>query len=208
MFIIHGKQTARIKKHTDNHQVCQSCKSLDLDVKVYRDYYHLFFIPIFPVGIKSVEIKCKNCGEPMRLETVKKHYEGITKTPFYLFTWLILFAGLCIVLLYANLNNQREKAKLVGDPKVGDVYTIKKDEHDSITYYFLLLVRVNDNLVVAYHSNLEYYRFVSRLHEDDYFVKGDELFLTKNELKQMLERGEINSVSREYGTYKGFHRAK
>ncbi len=81
MFIIHGKQTARIKKYTDNHQVCQNCKSLDLEVKVYRDYYQLFFIPIFPVGIKSVVIKCNNCREPMRLEAVKKHYEEVTKTP-------------------------------------------------------------------------------------------------------------------------------
>lgn len=208
MFVIYGRQTARIKKYTDNKLACQSCKKFDLDIKVHRDYYHLFFIPVFPVGDKTLKIRCNNCGEPMRLETIQKHYEGISKTPFYLFTFPILFAGLIIILVNANLNTQKEKALFVDNPKVGDVYRIRKDENNKTTYYFLKLIRIRGDTVVAYHNNLEYNAFISKLNEDDFFVKDEELYFLKLELKQMLEKMEINSVDRNYGDYEGFNRIK
>jgi len=208
MFVIYGRRTARIKKYTDNHQACQSCKSFDFDIKVYRDYYHLFFIPVFPVGDKTVKIRCNSCDEPMRLEAIQKHYEGIARTPFYLFTFPILFAGLIMIFIIGNLNTQKEKAKLVDNPKVGDVYKIRKDEDNSTIYYFLRIVSINGDTVIAYHNNLEYHGFVSRLNNDDYFVKTEELFFTKSELKQMLDKMEINSVDRDYGDYEGFNRIK
>ncbi len=208
MFLIYGRRTARIKKHTDNQQACQSCKIFDLDVKVYRDYYHLFFIPVFPVGDKVVKIRCNNCGEPSRLETTQRHYESISKTPFYLFMFPILFAGLIIILVNANLNTQKEKALFVDNPEVGDVYRIRKDENNKTTYYFLRLVRISGDTIVAYHNNLEYGGFISKLNDDDFFVKDEELYFLKPELKQMLEKGEINSVDRDYGDYEGFNRIK
>lgn len=208
MFVIYGRRTARIKKYTDNQQACQNCKTFDLDVKVYRDYYHLFFIPVFPVGDKSVKIRCNNCGEPMRLETIQKHYESVSKTPFYLFTFPILFAGLIIILVNTNLNTQKEKALFVDNPKVGDVYRIRNDENNKTIYYFLRLVRISGDTIVAYHNNLEYGGFISKLNDDDFFVKDEELYFLKPELKQMLEKMEINSVDRNYGDYEGFNRIK
>ena len=208
MFVIYGRRTARIKKYTDNQQACQSCKAFDLDIKVYRDYYHLFFIPVFPAGDKTVKIRCNNCGEPMRLKTIQRHYESISKTPFYLFTFPILFAGLIIILVNANLNAQKEKALFVDNPNVGDVYRIRKDENNKTTYYFLRLVRISGDTVVAYHNNLEYSGFISKLNDDDFFVKDEELYFLKPELKQMLEKMEINSVDRNYGDYEGFNRIK
>jgi zinc-ribbon family len=208
MFIIYGRRKARIKKYTDNQQACQSCKTFNLDIKVYRDYYHLFFIPIFPVGDKTVKIRCNNCGEPMRLETIQKHYESISKTPFYLYTFPILFAGLIIFLVNANLNTQKEKVLFVDNPKVGDVYRIRKDVNNKTTYYFLRLVRISGDTVVAYHNNLKYSGFISKLNDDDFFIKDEELYFLKPELKQMLEKMEINSVCRNYGDYEGFNRIK
>lgn len=208
MFVIYGRRKARIKKYTDNQQACQSCKTFDLDVNVYRDYYHLFFIPVFPVGDKTVKIQCNNCGEPIRLETIQKHYENISKTPFYLFMFPILFACLVILLVNANLNTQKEKALFVDNPNVGDVYRIRKDENNKTTYYFLRLVRISGDTVVAYHNNLEYGGFISKLNDDDFFVKDEELYFLKPELRQMLEKMEINSVDRDYGDYEGFNRIK
>jgi hypothetical protein len=198
MILIYGRQTARIKKYTDNQYACQNCKAFDLDVRVYRDYYHLVFIPVFPVGKKRVEIHCKNCGEPMRLDAIKKQYENINKTPFYLFIIPILFAILILFLVYENLATQKEKAILVANPQVGDIYTIRKDENNKIIYFFLRLVRINGDTVVAYHSNLEYSRYTSTLHEDDFFVKDEELYFLKSDLKKMLNDNEINSVARRY----------
>lgn len=208
MLILYGRRTARIKKYTDNQQSCKSCGTFDLDVRVYRDYYHIFFVPVFPVGDKTVKIRCRNCGEPFRLDTLQRHYESISKTPVYLYTIPILFAGLIAILINANLNTQKEKAKFVDNPKVGDVYRIRKDENNSTTYYFLRLVNIKGDTVIAYHNNLEYHGFVTKLNADDFFVKDEELYFLKSELKQMLDKMEINSVERDYGDYEGFNRIK
>lgn len=208
MLIIYGRRTARIKKYTDNQQNCKSCGTFDLDVRVYRDYYHIFFIPVFPVGDKTVKIRCRNCGEPIRLDSLQRHYENISKTPIYLYATPILFVGLIVILINANLNTQKEKAKFVDNPQVGDVYRIRKDENNSTTYYFLRLVNIKGDTVIAYHNNLEYYDYVIKLNEDDFFVKDEELYFLKAELKQMLDKMEINSVERNYSDYEGYNRIK
>lgn len=208
MFVIYGRRTARIKRYTDNQHSCKSCKSFDLDIKVYRDFYHLFFIPFFPAGDKTVKIYCNNCGEPLRLDSVQKHYEGSTKTPVYLYAGVILISGLILLLVNANLNTQKEKKKFVDNPMVGDVYRISKDESNSTSYYFLRVSQINGDTVFAYHNNLVYGGFITKLNDDDFFVKTDELIFTKKGLKEMLDRAEINSVERNYGDSEGFNRVR
>jgi hypothetical protein len=208
MFLIYGRRTARIKSYTDNHQTCKSCRSFDLGIKVYRDFYHLFFIPFFPVGVKTAKMRCNNCGEPVRVDSVQKQYEDSTKTPFYLYAGLILVALLILFMVNVNINTQKEKKKFVGSPMVGDVYRISKEEKNSTTYYFLRVSQVNGDTVFAYHNNLVYGGFITKLNDDDFFDKSEELIFTKKELKEMLERDEINSVERGYGHYEGFNRIK
>jgi hypothetical protein len=144
----------------------------------------------------------------MRLEVIRKQYEKSSRTPFYLFAFPVLFAGLILLFVNANSNSQKEKAIFVANPKVGDVYTIRRDENNKTTYYFLRLVRIIGDTVVTYHNNLEYSRFISRLNDDDFFVQEEELFFLKSDLKQMLDKMEINSVERDYGDYEGFNRIR
>ena len=102
----------------------------------------------------------------------------------------------------------KEKEKFVENPKVGDVYTMRKDENTLTTYYFLKIAGIHGDTVIVYHNNLEYCRFISKLNEDDCFVKDDEIFFLKSDLKQMLIKMEINAVDRNYGEYEGFNRIK
>lgn len=208
MFVIYGRRKARVKKYTDNRNYCKSCNSFDLNVKVYKEYFHIFFIPFFPLGDKTVKIVCNNCGEPYRSDSVQKEYEKSTKTPIYLYAGLILIAILVALLVNANIKTQKEKAKFVENPKVGDVYLIRKDEKNSTSYYFLRVTQINGDTVLVYHNNLVYSGFISKLNDDDFFDKGEELIFTKQELKQMLDSDEINMVKRNYGNYEGFNRIK
>lgn len=208
MFLIYGRRQARIKKYADHQQPCKSCKVFDQEVKVYRDYYHFFFIPVIPVGDKVVSIRCKNCGEPMRLDIVKKHYEEISQTPFYLFTGTILLIVLFCVLFYSNFATQKEKKAFIENPRVGDVYTVKIREHKKKVFYFLRIVRIVPDSVITYHSNLEYEHFVASMDERDFFVKNEELVFLKSDLKKMLSDNEINSVLRDYDENESFNRIK
>lgn len=208
MFLIYGRHKARIKKYLANDQACKECRSFNIEISVYREFYHLFYIPFCPVGDKTVSACCRNCGEPFRSESFLSYYKQIGKTPFYYFSLPILFSGLVILLTILNSNTQEEKLAFVTNPKAGDVYTIRHDENNKTTYYFLRLKSINGDTLVMYHGALEYNGYTSSFNKEDYFVKDEELFLLKPELIKMFARMEINAVDRDYSDYKGFDRIK
>jgi len=206
MFLIYGRKTARIKRFTDHQESCKSCKSFDLDIKVYRDYYHLFFIPVFPVGEKSSKIRCNKCTEPFLIEATQKQYARTARTPFYLYALVIIILSIALVVVLMNQVTQKNKEKFVINPKVGDVYIVKKLESRLETYYFLRLNRIKGDSVFAYHNNLQYLFFTDKLDNEDFFVKDDDWAFTKKDLKTMLDSSEIRSVERSYGDEEGFNR--
>lgn len=208
MFLIYGTRSARIKKYTDNHSRCESCKNFDLDVEVYRSYYHVYYIPFVPIGEKTAFIRCNHCGEPGQSGSLLQHYEKSARTPFYLFTIPILILMFIATMVYANFNQQKEKVLLVANPLVGDVYGMRKEDNNNVSYFFLRVSGINGDTVIFQHSNLEYGQFVSGFNEEDFFVKDDEFYFLKPALKQMLEKDNINSVYRNYDGYQGFNRIK
>jgi hypothetical protein len=199
MLFIFGKRYARIGKYVDNDHICYPCKAYDREIQVFRSYFHFCLIPVFPIGAKQFDIRCRNCGDETRSENIINEYDSRAKTPFYFYSAWILFAGLAIGWFYWNKNTQIHKMKLVGYPAIGDVYTIKQQKNDETTYYFLKIIGINGDTVVALHNNLDYGDFVSHLAADDYFVKDDTLTYKRKRLKEMLESGEIFSVSRDDG---------
>ncbi|MGN6437602.1 MAG: zinc-ribbon domain-containing protein [Agriterribacter sp.] len=208
MFLIYGKRKARINKYTNNSNYCKACNAFDLNVNVYKEYFHVFFIPIFPIGDKTARIYCNSCGEPYRIESVQREYEESTKIPIYLYSGTIIIAGLIAFLLFVNTRTQKEKAMFVENPKVGDVYLIRKDETGPTSYYFLRVKEIRKDTVRVYHNNLVYKSFVTNLNDEDFFDVREELSFTKKELKQMLDKDEITSVERDYGRSEGFNRLK
>lgn len=196
MLFIFGRRVARIGKYIDHDHMCYPCKAFEREVHVYRPYFHFCFIPAFPMGGKQFEISCKNCGDETRLESIVKKYENIARTPFYLYSALILFVGLAAGWFYWNRNKQKHMTEYVGNPAVGDVYTITEQKNTGTTYYFEKIVGISGDTVLALHSNLEYGGFVSDLSDNDYFVKDDTVVLGKKKLKEMLEQDEIYSIKR------------
>ena len=91
LFLVQGKKLAKIKEFTNNSQACTSCKSFDLRIKIFRKYQHVYMIPVYPVGDNVVEIRCKQCDEPILQESLKKEYVNKARAPFYLYSLFILF---------------------------------------------------------------------------------------------------------------------
>lgn len=161
-----------------------------------------------PAGATTSRKFCSQCGQPQRIDSVQRQYENRTRTPIYLYAGTILFAGLVGLMIYWNIQTQKEKALWVANPKVGDVYLVRQDTNDATSYYFFRVSRVKDDTVQVYHNNLVYNGFVTGLAEEDYFVTTEELIFTKSALKDMLEKDEINSVERGYGDSEGFNRIR
>jgi hypothetical protein len=208
MLFIFGRRFARIGNYIDTDHICYPCKAFDREIKVYRSYFHFCYIPVFPMGGKQFEVRCRNCGDETRSESIVRKYENRAKTPFYLYSALFLFVGLGIFWFYWNRNSQKQKIEFVGNPAVGDVYTISEEKNNETIYSFLRITGIRGDSVMAFHSNLEYSGFVSSLADDDYFVKEDTVVFRRKELRGMLEKDEIYAVKRNYGNGGGFNRVR
>jgi hypothetical protein len=98
MFILYGRRTVCINSDEDNERACSNCNSNGVNVAVYRQYFHIFFLPIAPSGPKSAEITCPNCREPKWFKGKATLYEQATRTPLYFYSGLLIVAG--VILLF------------------------------------------------------------------------------------------------------------
>ncbi len=105
MFIIYGRKTAHISNGTSHDYSCENCKDIDMDVNVFREYLHMFFIPFFPIGQKNANVRCNNCGDRKYIVPLQQQYEKSAKTPVYLYSGLIVIAVLILLFSIAVISN-------------------------------------------------------------------------------------------------------
>ena len=197
MIVIHGKRKIRIKRYNDSNIKCEQCHCYGQIFSVYQEYFHLFFVPFFPLGYKIINSVCPHCKDSFNEEKTK-HYLSLTRTPLYLYTGSILIVALVVFLIHANINTQKQKTLWVDSPEIGDVYLIRQETDNTLIYYFLKIADFKADTVELYHNVFHYNRFVSKMDEADYFVKNDTLRVSKADLKNYLKEGVINSVKRNY----------
>lgn len=177
------------------HQ-CADCGSLGMDVRVYGQYFHVFFIPAAPIDIKDAVIHCTACGERKRSFELEKYYEGKARMPFYLYGWPILFISFVAFGLIVNQSNQNEKAEYIKHPKVSDIYQIRISKGARVTYSFMKVVVVNGDSVIAIPNSGSYAGYVSEMQYGDSFIEDSTILFLKSDLKNMLDEGVINAVER------------
>ena len=197
MIFIYGRRKIRIKKYNDYHIKCEHCNDYGQRFSVYQEYFHIFFIPIFPLGVKTINSVCLKCNDTFNGEK-RNHYLSITKTPIYMYTGIILFVGLFLALVIGNISTQRQKAEYVANPKINDVYLIREYENKTTTYYFLKIKNIDADTVELLHSYFQYNRFISTMDSSDYFVSDEIYRVLKSDLKNHLENGLISTVERDY----------
>ena len=206
MLVIFGIRVARIARFIDTSHICYPCKAYDREILVYRSYFHFCLIPVFPVGPRQFEIRCRNCGDETRSESLFKEYEPRARTPFYFYSAWILVVGIALFWFYWNKASQKHTMEIVRNPVAGDVYTIRQKKNDETSYYFLRIIGITRDSLMAFRNNLDYGDFVSHMASDDYFVKDDTVFYKRKAVLEMLENDEIYDVSRDYGEGSGFNR--
>lgn len=204
MLLIYGRKKAKIKTHYDNTGRCTTCSAHDLKFEVYREYFHIFWIPFFPLGPKDTIVTCTKCGHGNNSSDRLDNYQATTNTPIYLFSGLLLVACLIIWITINTQNVSKQKSAFVASPQVGDIYCMRSEENSSM-YYYLRVARMNTDSIFLYPNTYEYSRPVSILDKKDHFISF-ELYYDQAELNQLLNQGEINSVKREYNESSGYNR--
>lgn len=208
MLFIFGIRRIRIGRFFDTEYVCYPCRSYDHEVNIYRSYFHFCFIPVFPVGRNQVEVRCRNCGDETALDNIVKKYGNNIRTPFYLYSAVIVI--LCVVFFwfYWKKHDQKLNAEYALHPAVGDVYTLTGEDRNGTNYSFLRVIRVQNDSVVVSANHYTYGGFVSDLSDDDYFDLGDSSVFRKQDLVSWVESGKILTVSRNYSRSDSFNRMK
>ena len=103
MFILYGRRTVCINSDTDHQKVCDTCNSMGVDVSVYREYFHVFFLPIFPSGNKNAKINCSQCREQKWYKGAAEIYEQATRTPIYFYSGMLIIAVIILLIVIANI---------------------------------------------------------------------------------------------------------
>ena len=208
MIFIFGKRTARIAYFLDTESLCYPCKAYEREVAVYRSYFHICLIPVFPLGVNQFDIRCKHCGDETKSENLVRKYEKLVKTPLWLFTALFLTLIITGYWYYWDKSNRQHNMEYLANPQVGDIYTMEQEDRNGSSYYFLRIIGTAGDSVTALHNTLDYGNVVNHLAEDDFFVKEDSLRYAIKDLEKMLSNNEIYLVKRDKGQTGDFKKIK
>ena len=198
--IIYGTKAKELAKESITEK-CPNCGTQNsIEMYVFQKYAHIFWIPLFPTG-KTAVSECSHCKQVLKQKEMpaplKASYDNVkaqAKTPIWTFSGLALLAVLISFGVYSENQDAARNAKLITEPKAGDIFEIKT-VGNNYTLYKVESVAGDSVLIAA--NNFETNK-LSGLR--DLKVKGfsTELYsYHKNELKMMLESGEIMDIDRE-----------
>ncbi len=196
MIFFYGTRSAKIKKYDDAHVKCENCGEYKSRFIVHQRYAHLFWIPLFPVSKKHIYGECTNCKQEF-FDEKAVNYLAMTRTPWYLFIGLLLFAMFVFSIIYGSHVDNKNKAEYIQNPMVGDVYLMRIDSEKSKSYFFMKVDEVQTDSVKLLFGAYEYTRFVSQMAKEDYFDEEDYNMLSREDLINLLDNGTINSIKRK-----------
>lgn len=129
---------------------CPNCESNEIYVNAVSRYADVFWIPIFPFSKKFFSV-CQNCEQvlekkemPQQLKDkvdMEKHH---FKTPFYLFSGLIIIALLIGYGIYSSYQHDQEMAENVTHIEANDIMVFKEGAEE---YSFAKVVEVKNDTI-------------------------------------------------------------
>lgn len=195
MVTIAGRRTSKIKSYDDHTAMCENCHSANVRFTVYREYFHLYFVPLFPSDIKDVKGTCLNCGA-RNGNRIKEEYLLKTRTPIYFYSGTLLFASFIFLIIVFNLTPKPKESPLINDPQLGDVYLIKNEKSEKPEYYWGRVKEIKGEYVYLRKSAKTYEQIPSKMDPSDYFDYYNRTRFKKRDLIRMYEQGYIISVKR------------
>ena len=108
--IIYGSRGKHLISEEVGGVECTHCKQQATHIiSVFGRYAHIFWIPFFPLGKKGVS-ECNHCKRTLEpkemsasLKLVYQKINGVTKTPFWFWSGLILIGVLFILPMITSI---------------------------------------------------------------------------------------------------------
>jgi zinc ribbon protein len=172
--ILYGTKTITLKT-IDLPISCTACNHHQQQIQVYRKFFSLFFIPVFPF-LKNALISCTNCGNQMKLKqffkdfnekgkdvaVAKTHMKSLikeAKTPFYTYAT----TGLALAVLagfggyfYYEEHRMAMQASAYAQQPIDNVLLVYKDEEEAYPYHIAYIPKIEDKEAVFFGWNYSY----------------------------------------------------
>jgi hypothetical protein len=200
--IIYGTKATLIGKETQ-FEKCTNCGAQNsVELHMFQRYAHIFWIPFFPIGKTGVS-QCGQCKQVLKLKempdnSLRDAYNRLkkdSKTPVWTFSGLALIAVIIAIGIVNSKQEHAKNAKLVADPKKGDVYELNLGA-SSYTLYKVDDI-VGDTVYIV--QNLYETNKPSGLRElkAKPYAEDEVVPYSKAELKDLFEKDKITDVDRK-----------
>ncbi|MDR2146136.1 MAG: zinc ribbon domain-containing protein, partial [Tannerella sp.] len=202
--IIFGTREARLLTKVFDGDFCPYCgHNGTIACTVFSKHVHLFWIPFFPVGKRSV-IWCTQCGHEFKhvSETAPVLQQQIAnvirsgKAPFWQWTGLLLMIALIANTLISGFRETKNTRLFMESPQVGDVYCVKYDDD-----YTLMSISSIENDSIFFIENKYTMSLKSRakeLHRDNFYDHDILYGYTHDELEELFEDKSILTIWRNF----------
>jgi hypothetical protein len=201
MFFLYGLRSTK-GKPIEAKEVCPSCgKEHTVYVYPYYEYFHIFWIPIFPVS-KQIVVACVSCDKVFNVnkKDLNKDIKSQMKTPKWHFIGLVFMLIFFSYIVYWLSSGQKEAVAnmsyYIENPQVGDVYEVQSGYEE----YTLMKVAAVKNDTIFLRRNkyvVDNYRGIDKLRESyiDSFNLETDLY-TKTEMKEKAEANVLRKITR------------
>lgn len=180
-------------------QDCGYCHSGKLNLAYTIRYFHIFWIPMFPLG-RQLMTQCPHCKQMLTEREIHPQTKAnlfgqniSVKTPLKYYFGLILIGTL--ILLVALIKTMDKKGRYIDQPQVGDVYQVKGVGNNNLFTLWKVTAVEPDSVVLAVHQQSKIAK--ADINEKAVFGKLDKGFsentfkMAKRNIKSMT-RGKKN----------------
>ncbi|MEL6253544.1 MAG: zinc-ribbon domain-containing protein [Bacteroidota bacterium] len=200
--IIYGRSGAKnIQSQSFPGSTCPHCQSNSIEGHVYSTYAHVFWIPVFSLGKRTV-VQCNSCGHefkkkerPLAIQNKLIELKGDYKVPVWHFAGAFLLAILVAGAFFQSGKKEKERQAFIAAPIQGDIYELKLDYKQYSS--FKVLEVDNDSLTIVYNlyetNKMSGLRSINK--EENF--EGDVYRLDRSVLPEMLEDGSIVDIERD-----------
>lgn len=200
--LIYGTKAVHLITSQSNFAVCPSCglKGSTI-ISVYSKHFHLFWVPIFPIGKVSVS-QCQHCklalDEDKMPEYLRKEcfaLEETHKTPKWQFIGTFIFAIIIIYFMFFKSQIKNKYDLYLSNPLSGDVYLYYR-ENGSLSS-FKIVKSTNDSLYIKqniYEANSK--SELSQLNNDENYSQLVSA-VARKEIKRMDMLSKIIDIQRK-----------
>lgn len=176
--VFFGSRASKLKEGRISNVKCTNCDTqTSMDYSIFGKYAHIYWIPTFPTGKKSV-FECTNCKRTFKkkelTQQIKHKFELENKPsfPIWYFSGLAVIIGIIFIGIWISKQNDLDNEDYINAPQVGDVYSVKGNQEG---YYTLAKVTkvTNDSLHLIFNDyETDKRTGVNKIDKDENYTVG------------------------------------